>query len=311
MKFIAQFSVRIAKLTQKSLIRFDLTSRKTRLKTEKAGVSIKRRCGNLTSSIMNASEYLQMHQIENDLWWYGGLRAMIRKTFPKNNCKTVPSILDAGCGTGANLRCLRALAPNGFLLGVDASTEALELLERDAQIMLCRGDVNRLPLACESFDVVFAGDLLGQRGVRSRETLGHFFRALKPGGVLLLNVPAFSWLRGRHDLAVHVDRRFEKQEINDELVAAGFTAVHAHFWNCLLLPILLVIRRLGLLYGSRNCTTTSDLKLTPPALNRLLRAWMEVETTLATKISLPFGSSLFVTAGKPSRTKPPVDPPNS
>ena len=64
-------------------------------------------------------------------------------------------------------------------------------------------------------------------------------RVLSPGGHLLLRLPAYDWLRGRHDEAVHTARRFTVKGIKDLLHSTGFTVLHSSYANTILFPFAL------------------------------------------------------------------------
>lgn len=251
---------------------------------------------------MNRAEYDTMQAVEETHWWYRGLRSMLGQALKQLNLRGAPTILDAGCGTGANLRLMRRLVPQAHFIALDLSPTALQFIESDGNITVLSGDANALPLADASVDVIFAGDLLGQRGVVCAATLGHFFRVLKPGGALLINAPAFEWLRGEHDLAVHVDKRFAPGELAALLRQIGFENVNERFWNLGLLAPMLIRRRLS--RRSQRPAPRSDLTLTPAWLNHALARWLEPETKLAHCLRLPLGSSLFVVAHKPPANHP-------
>jgi len=249
---------------------------------------------------MNRAEYDTMHAMEDTHWWYQGLRSMLAHAVRQLDLREGGIILDAGCGTGANLGLMRRLAPRARFIALDISPAALSFIGPAEDVTVLSGDVNALPLADASVDVIFAGDLLGQRGVVVASALDHFFRVLKPGGRLLANIPAFDWLRGGHDLAVHVDKRFAPGELASSLRQAGFADVAERFWNLCVLPAMFARRLISRRRRPDMAEPRSDLMLTPAWLNDVLAWWLERETGLACRVHLPIGSSLFVIARKPS-----------
>lgn len=251
---------------------------------------------------MKAVEYQTMRSVEATHWWYRGLRSMLSCSLDGKDYGDTAQILDAGCGTGAHLQWLRKRFPDALLTGVDRSEEALASIElsADAKTRLVCLDINRSLFPENHFDLIVATDLLGQRDVAWEKTLGLFFRSLKPGGILLLNVPAFSWLRGEHDQAVHVDKRFGFGELEEALFRAGYEKVDLRFWNCLLLPLMLAVRLFSRCRGQRKLDARSDLLKTPGILNDLMGRWILCETVRASRWHLPFGSSLFASARKPA-----------
>ena len=78
---------------------------------------------------MNPGEYAVMAQVEARHWWYRGLRDVLERTLgrPHLALPEHPAVLDAGCGTGENLRLLRDLLDPSYLGGFDLSEEALAI----------------------------------------------------------------------------------------------------------------------------------------------------------------------------------------
>ena len=72
--------------------------------------------------LMRPDEYRVMFQVENGYWWYRGLRDLLRTLLPRYTRDRHAVILDAGCGTGANLKMMQAY---GRAIGIDISTDAL------------------------------------------------------------------------------------------------------------------------------------------------------------------------------------------
>ncbi|MBI5650633.1 MAG: class I SAM-dependent methyltransferase, partial [Chloroflexi bacterium] len=56
--------------------------------------------------LMRPDEYRVMFEIEDKYWWYRGVRALLRQLLPRYIHSREARILDAGCGTGANLELL-------------------------------------------------------------------------------------------------------------------------------------------------------------------------------------------------------------
>lgn len=235
-----------------------------------------------------------MRAAERGHWWYVGLRAMLGHFLREAAPGPTPAILDAGCGTGGNLRLARALFPAAALTGLDFSAASLAALEPGlCEVVYC-ADLNQQPDVGGPFEVIVCCDVLSHRGVRWPEALGWFQTLLRPGGSLLVNVPAFPSLRGRHDEAVLTAHRFTRAELREAAGQAGFGELRLHFWNAALLPALFLSRRLGRGAGEPR----SDLEV--PPWNTALARWIRWETRLACRRPLPFGTSLFLRASRPA-----------
>lgn len=224
---------------------------------------------------------------------------MLKRRLAQTVTFPVGDLLDAGCGTGANLHLFHKLFPEARLTGLDASPLALKHISAPEAVTLRLGDVNRLDLPDLSFDVVFSGNVLGQQSASPPQAVAEFFRVLRPGGVVLLNLPALRCLRGEHDEAVNDARRFHAPEVRRLLLAAGFEEVRCHYWNCLLTPVLFLRRFWTRVRRRGSRPARSDLEVSGGWLTPALGLGMEVEVRTSSLCPLPFGSSLFATARKP------------
>jgi SAM-dependent methyltransferase len=244
---------------------------------------------------MERSEYETMAAVEARHWWYGGMRAVAAALLDEvYAARRDLCILDAGCGTGGNVRFLRRY---GSVRGVDIAPEALEHGGPQLSGALARGSVLALPFASNSFDLVTSFEVLYHRAVPDESpALAEARRVLRPGGRLLIRLPAFELLRGKHDRAVHGRRRYTAREVRELLTAAGFAVERLSYVNALLLPLPLAQRLLERALPAVE-RDDSDLTMPAPALNELLRWPLALEAAwLARGRSFPAGLSVICRA---------------
>ncbi len=253
---------------------------------------------------MKPAEYRRMFEAEERQWWYAGQRAVALALFEPWARGRPLSLLDAGCGTGYNLL---ALARFGRTLGVDLSADAIEFC-RERGVRAVRGSVLRLPFADAAFDAVTSFDVIYHDWVEDdREALAEMARVLRPGGALLVRVPALELLRGAHDAEVLTRRRYTLGELRALVEAAGLRVRGASYANALLFPVLLARRTLDRLFARHG----SDVGFLPPLVERLFRGLMGVEACgVRCGLRFPIGASALVLALKPGPGTPPAPHPS-
>jgi len=247
------------------------------------------------------SEYERIHRLEGRHFWYRGLHALVLETLDRHlrergtgGAARPPLILDAGCGPGG---LTGRLAERGRVVGLDRSALALQFAATRAGPSLVQGSVSALPLARASVDAVVCLDVLYHRAVPDDgAALAELAAACRPGGLLLVNLPAHAWLAGPHDAQVHTARRYEKAGVRALAAAAGLQVVRLSWFNCALLPAAVATRRLS----GRRDRPHSDVRELPAAINAPLSAWMRLEAALALRGLLPWGLSLFAVLRRPS-----------
>jgi len=249
---------------------------------------------------MELAEYDTMAQLEECDWWYRTLRRMVCKALePLDHHAPSSRILDAGCGTGGGLRALAHAMPSRAWIGLDGSPAALRHAARRQTAPLVQGSVMRLPFKENTFDAVLSLDVLCSDGVEESAALREVHRVLRPGGWLILNLPAFESLRGAHDEAVHIRKRYRSRELRHLLSTHGFQIIRLIHWNALLFPVVFLIRRLLRPRGVPGDTPSrSDLRPLPASVNGGLERLLALDTLLCRILRIPFGTSLFSTACK-------------
>lgn len=247
---------------------------------------------------MNPTEYETMYAVEDRHWWYVGMKnltlTLLRQVYPT---QTDLAILDAGCGTGAAATYLSAL---GAVMGMDYVHLALKFCQQRGLKRLSQGTVTRLPVASARFDLVVSFDVLCHRAVGDyHDALAEFWRALKPGGRLLLRLPAYDALRSHHDQVVHTQRRFSAPEIRQALVETGFVNEKISYANTVLFPAAAGKRLLERVWPVQG--EQSDVKPNPPWQDKLLARVLGLETRWLTHFNLPFGLTVVSLSRKPDQ----------
>jgi SAM-dependent methyltransferase len=235
---------------------------------------------------MEPHEYALMDAVEGRMWWYRALHARLGDALAGVQGR----VLDAGCGTGGLLAALRQTHPALDLIGLEWSDEAARRAREKSGAAIARGSVNALPFATASFDAVVSADVLCHAGVDPGAALAELHRVLRPGGRLVVNMPAYAWLLSAHDRQVHNARRWTAAVTRAALRRAGFADVRARYWNGLLLPLMVVQRKLL----ARGAGAASDVAAFSPWLDATLHAITAVERRLP--VPLPAGGSVLATA---------------
>lgn len=246
---------------------------------------------------MEPSEYANIARHEGQHWWYVGMRrlslALLEQAYGDRDDLRV---LDAGCGVGG---MAAALGRFGLVVGVDYSPLAMHYARRNHPIALGQANVLSLPFPDATFDLVTSFDVLYHRSVSdANQALREAQRVLRPGGRLLVRVPAYDWLRGRHDTLVHTERRFTARRLGQLLRAHGFTIERLSYANMLLLAPAVVQRASERALGAGS-EARSDIAELPDPLNRLLTGVLAAEARRLRRGNLPAGLSVMALARKP------------
>lgn len=257
---------------------------------------------------MNAEDFADLYRTEEKMWWFVGMRA-ISAALLDGVCPTnLKNILDAGCGTGLNLKWLARYAARGengaAINGLDVEMSALKFCRdaRGEKLLTCASAID-LPFADATFDLVTSFDVLVQvpgEGADER-AIAEMRRVLKPGGTAFVRAAAYNWMRSGHDRALNTQRRYTLPELAGKLERGGFSILRKTYANTLPFP-LAVVRRLVLKPAGLS-DKGSDVKPLPPSLqwlNRVLTRALLAEAEFLTRpnASLPFGLSAICVARK-------------
>lgn len=241
---------------------------------------------------MDRIVYDRMAAHDTTHWWYRARRDIL-SDYLKREAKlpAAARILEIGCGTGHNLPMLAQFgsvdaieideAARGFAserLGKPVGTAPLPALtgvERGAYDLVAVLDV------VEHVE----DDVAALRGMAD---------VLKPGGAILVTVPAHPWMWSAHDTVNHHHRRYSKATLDKAIADAGLTHNGLRYFNSLLFPVAVAARIAGRLTGK------DDSDDSPPAapINKALERVFAVERHLVGRVPLPPGLSIITLVRK-------------
>lgn len=209
-------------------------------------------------------------------------------------------VLELGCGNGGMLRVLRDCSPGGKVVGMDLYQEGLCHARRRCDCPLVRGDVRQPPFE-EAFEIIALFDVL-EHVADDAAMLAHVHRLLKPGGAVILTVPAHMSLWSYFDIAAHHARRYAPRELSSRLQEAGFIVEYLTQFMGAIYPLVWLGRRMRQMFGgSRDAVkmTQDDLRITP-GLNEVLAFALAGEAEqISHRRRLTRGTSLLAVARKP------------
>jgi SAM-dependent methyltransferase len=242
------------------------------------------------------SEYDELDRVEDRMWWFAAMHANLLMATQRSAPDTLDlPMLDAGCGTGGFLSRLAQIYCGRPIIGLDLDLRACTRAAIKSARPICAGSVNDLPFADAVLGVIFSADVLCHEGVDERCALQQFYRCLARNGWLILNLPAYQWMLSRHDVAVSNIRRYTAIDLRRLLKAVGFQPVFVTYWNTMLFPLMVVMRKL--VPGDHG--VVSDVKLYPRPVEMLCRAATAFEAALLRRgVRFPFGGSILATAVK-------------
>lgn len=235
-------------------------------------------------------QYMRVKAVEDEHWWFVGLRELVAQTIGQ----LVPEsgrILDAGCGTG---RVLAELPERYDRVGVDLNPDVLAVAGALSGLELHKASLESLPFEDASFDAAFSLDVISDaRLLDPAAALRELRRVLRPGAPLVLNLPAYEFLRGGHDIAAQTARRYTSGGVRRLLCEYGFEPERVGYRMTLLFPAAALAR----LLSSRD--SASDVGEVAPRVNRALTRVLRIENRLIAHRMLPFGLSVFAVARRP------------
>jgi SAM-dependent methyltransferase len=238
---------------------------------------------------------------EEFYWWHVAKREMVlslaRSAAPSNGAAP-PIGVDLGCGAGYTTKVFDQA---WRMVAADVSPEALAFCKSRRLTRLCRVDMTNfaLPFKTASVDLILALDVI-EHVEDDRRALQECLRILKPGGALVVTVPAFMALWSPWDEILGHKRRYTERHLLDALARSGFSVRRSGYFFFSIFPAAILFRWIKRLAGGDAENYSTDFIPLPAIVNGLLLRVGRVERWLSTrcKVRFPFGLSVAALAVK-------------
>jgi len=234
--------------------------------------------------------YEQMAELDQRHWWYRARREVLaalirREARPPANAR----VLEIGCGTGHNLAMLGEF---GSVDALELDDEARAVAEQRLGKSVMSAPLPELAGVPERhYDLIGAFDVI-EHIDDDQAALASIARRLKPGGKLVVTVPAHQWMWSAHDVVNHHKRRYSKRALRALVQGSSLKLERSGYFNSLLFPLAVAERLSSKLRGKDD----ADLSLPPRLLNAALERVFALERHLVARLPLPPGLSLFAVA---------------
>jgi ubiquinone/menaquinone biosynthesis C-methylase UbiE len=234
-----------------------------------------------------------MIAVDDHHWWYKGRREIVKSQIRQLALPAAPRILDAGCGSGCTLDALQEF---GEVSGCDINPLAIESAQARGHEDVREGNLEDIPFDDDAFDLVTCLDVI-EHVADDRRALTELRRVTRPGGRLLVTVPAYQWLWSAHDVANHHMRRYTRGSLLPVTKSAGWRLEYDTYFYSWLLPAAATVRgakRIVSGFGKPDNEKHSELDTTPEALNSMFESASAIENRwLKRRKRLPAGLSLL------------------
>lgn len=243
---------------------------------------------------MNLNEYNNIFLNESTHFFYLSTHNLILSLLKRFTPSKKIIILDAGAGTGL---LAQRLQKYGSVKAVDISKEAVTFSKK-RKIDIQQASISELPFKDKLFDVITCVDVLYHLTVKDdTKALSELHRVLKPGGVLIMRVPAHPWLSTNHDAHVHTRHRYTAQELSEKAGAVGFNIELLSYVHFLFIPFVL-IKKMSEQFSTKKIKSESGVQQFNPVLNKILYLLVSWEKFIIPYIQLPVGVGIIAVLKK-------------
>lgn len=233
-----------------------------------------------------AADYSRLY---HNHWWGRSREAILVDRIARLGLPPDAEILDVGCGDGLFFGQLQRF---GRVRGIEVDET---LLDPDGPY---RHRISTEPLGDPAyngdagrFDLVAALDVI-EHIADDAGAVRAMTAMLRPGGTLLVTVPAFPILWDQHDEINAHHRRYTARTLRHLLAAPGLDLVELRYLYRGLFPPKLLVAW----WNRGRSAKIAQHTIPAPAVNRWLTRWFVAEDRLLRRLPIPFGTSLLAVA---------------
>ena len=239
---------------------------------------------------MDRIVYDRMAAHDSTHWWYRARRDILADYLTRyGGLSQDARILEIGCGTGHNLPML---AKFGRVDAIEIDPAARGIAGERLGRPVGDAPLPELPgVERGAYDLVAVLDVV-EHIADDVAALAAMRSLLKPGGTILIAVPAHQWMWSAHDVVNHHHRRYSKATLRTAIDRAGLRAEKLTYFNSLLFPLAAAARVAGKVTGRED----SDDSPPPGPINAAFEAVFRLERRLVGRVPMPMGLSIVTLA---------------
>jgi 2-polyprenyl-3-methyl-5-hydroxy-6-metoxy-1,4-benzoquinol methylase len=243
---------------------------------------------------MHEDVYRDMFEVEDRHWWYSGKQRIVRNLLsrylaPRTNGEKA-RVADLGCGCGI---MLWHLSKDYEVRGVDGSPQAIEFCKQRG-VTVAQGQLpGPIGLPEKEFDAVLLLDVI-EHLEKDKESVAAAAELLKPGGIMIVTVPAYQWLWSKWDTHHHHYRRYNRSMLKSAMNHSSLNLEMISYYNTWLFPLAATTRIAGNILSKEG--EVGPIKVPMAPVNAAFREIFASERALLGRVPLPFGLSLVAVA---------------
>ncbi len=246
----------------------------------------------MTAPLMDRRLTDRYESFEEWHWWFRGRQRILEAVLHREvGWPDSLSVVSLGCGPAQGIEWLaRVAGPGGRVVGLDGDTQLTPTGPLASTFVI--GSAEQVPLADASFDLVLLLDVLEHLD-DDVGALREASRILRPGGTLLITVPAWPFLWGQQDEVSHHRRRYTRETLRAAFEGAQLPLPRLAYFNALFFPPIALVRVLRRRFGFPRETRSDFEDSEPGPLNEVLARLFGAERHFVGRLPIPFGVSLL------------------